>query len=54
MVVSDCMMPDITSQDYGNKPEINLQIENLARNAGPNPCWGAEQAAGRNTRVRAR
>ncbi|MEZ5329457.1 MAG: hypothetical protein R3F19_30800 [Verrucomicrobiales bacterium] len=40
-VITDNVMPDINSQDYGNKSEINLTVMNLQRNANPNPCWGA-------------
>ncbi len=40
-IVADCIMPLLSSQDYGNKPSFNLTVMNLGRNAGPNPCWGA-------------
>jgi hypothetical protein len=40
-VVADCIMPLLSSQDYGNKASFNMTVMNLRRNAGPNPCWGA-------------
>lgn len=40
-IVTDTVIQDISSQDYGNKPELNMTVMNLQRNAGPNPCWGA-------------
>lgn len=38
-VVTDNVIPDISSTDYSNKPEFNVTVMNLQRNAGPNPCW---------------
>jgi hypothetical protein len=40
-VITDNILPAITSGDYPNKTEINMTVMNLQRNAGPNPCWGA-------------
>ncbi len=40
-IVTDCIMPLISSQDYSNKPSFNMTVMNLRRNAGPDPCWGA-------------
>jgi hypothetical protein len=37
-VVTDNIMADISSQMWGNKPELDFTIQNLRRNAGPNPC----------------
>ncbi len=39
-VFTDNVVPNIISQDYGDKPEITMITMNLQRNAGPNPCWG--------------
>lgn len=41
LIMTDNVMPEMDSQDYGNKAEINMTIQNLQRSAGPNPCWGA-------------
>ena len=40
-VVTNNVIPDINSQDYGDKLEFEITVMNLQRNAGPNPCWGA-------------
>jgi hypothetical protein len=40
-VMTRNQMPNMICQDYGDKTEINLTIQNLQRNSGPNPCWGA-------------
>lgn len=40
-VVTGNVFPDITTQTWGNKAEIDLQIQQLRRNAGNYPCWGA-------------
>ncbi len=37
-VVTDNVIPNISSTMWGNKPKIDLTIQNLRRNAGPNPC----------------
>lgn len=47
-VVTDCIIPVISSQDYGNKPSFNLTVMNLQRNGGPNPCWGHGTTNGAN------
>jgi hypothetical protein len=39
-------LPEITSQDYGTKPDILMTVMNLQRNAGPDPCWGANPSSG--------
>jgi hypothetical protein len=36
----------LISQDYGNKPDVNMTVMNLQRNAGPDPCWGAGTSGG--------
>lgn len=38
-VIADNVMPDIASCVWGDKPEINMTVMNLRRNAGPYPCW---------------
>jgi hypothetical protein len=40
-VVTDNIIPVINSSDYPNKPEFDVTVMNLQRDAGPNPCWGA-------------
>lgn len=40
-VVTDNAFDDIDSSAWNNKPEIDLSIQNIDRNAGPNPLWGA-------------
>jgi hypothetical protein len=39
-VVHHNTLPNIASQDY-TSPTIKFIVENLQRNAGPDPCWGA-------------
>jgi hypothetical protein len=39
-------LPALTSQDYGNKVDVNLTVQNLQRNEGPDPCWGAGTSGG--------
>lgn len=34
------VIPDINSSAYPGKSEITLTVQNLQRNAGPNPLWG--------------
>lgn len=34
------VIPDITSQAWGAKPEVEFKLEELRRNAGNYPCWG--------------
>jgi hypothetical protein len=43
-VVTGNVMPNITSSAWNNKTEIELQIQQLRRSAGPNACWGANLA----------
>lgn len=31
----------LSSQDYSNKPDLNMTVMNLQRDSGPDPCWGA-------------
>lgn len=38
------VIPNLDSSAWGTKDEIQLQIQNLDRNAGPNACWGANIA----------
>jgi hypothetical protein len=45
-VAFDNTLPALVSQDYGTKPDIDIIIENLQRDAGPNPCWGAGTTGG--------
>lgn len=40
-VITDNVIPDISSMQWGNKPEIRIQVQNLSRSAGPHPLWGA-------------
>ena len=49
-VITDNVMPKITSQDYPNKGSVTMIVENIRRNAGPYPCWTtypAPHSAGR-------
>jgi hypothetical protein len=43
-VVTDNILPIINSSDYPNKPVFDITVMNLQRDAGPNPCWGADKA----------
>lgn len=45
-VMHDNTLPALVSTDYGTKSDIDFIIENLQRNAGPNPCWGAGTSNG--------
>jgi hypothetical protein len=47
-IVTDCIMPLISSQDYSNKPSFNMTVMNLQRRGGPNPCWGHGTTNGAN------
>jgi hypothetical protein len=38
-------LPEISSQDYGTKADILMIVMNLQRNAGPDPCWGANPSS---------
>jgi hypothetical protein len=40
-VVHDNNLTTLTSTDYGTKADVLMIVMNLQRNAGPNPCWGA-------------
>ena len=40
-VIHDNTIPSIVSQDFGTKSSVRFIIENLQRNSGPDPCWGA-------------
>ena len=40
-VITDNVMPNISSQDYANKKGVNMIVMNLQRNAGEHGCWGA-------------
>jgi hypothetical protein len=37
-IMTDNVMPNITSSTWGNKAEINLIVQQLRRKAGPNAC----------------
>jgi hypothetical protein len=39
-IIYNNILPAISSQDYGTKPDVNMTVMNLQRNNGPNPCWG--------------
>lgn len=39
-IITDCVIPNLNSGDYGNKGEIVINVQNLQRNSGPNPLWG--------------
>lgn len=43
-VITDNVMPDISSMAYGNKSEVRIQLQNLQRNSGPHPLWGKDIA----------
>lgn len=43
-VITDNVIPAISSTDYGTKTGINMTVMNLQRAGGPNGCWGANQA----------
>jgi hypothetical protein len=45
-IVTDCIMPLISSQDYSNKRSFNMTVMNLQRRGGPNPCWGGGTRGG--------
>jgi hypothetical protein len=38
-VWADNDVPAISSQMWGNKPVVNMTVQNLRRSAGPYPCW---------------
>ena len=37
-IITDNVMPDITSGTWGAKPEVNFIVQQLRRNAGPDAC----------------
>jgi hypothetical protein len=41
-VIHHNVIPDINSQAWGNKKEVNLRVENVRRDAGPYPCYGTK------------
>lgn len=45
-LITDTVLPDIRSTDYGDKTEIKLTVMNLQRNAGAHGCWGAGTSNG--------
>ncbi len=45
-VVHDNTLPALQSQDYGTKPDVNMTVMNLQREAGPDPCWGDGTSSG--------
>jgi len=45
-VVHDNTFSALSSQDYGSKATILMTTMNLQRDAGPNPCWGANPSTG--------
>lgn len=38
-VITDNVIPDISSQMWGDKGEIIVTVQNIRRAAGPYPCW---------------
>jgi hypothetical protein len=38
-IIADNVWADINSCTWGNKPEINMTVQNLRRTSGPYPCW---------------
>jgi hypothetical protein len=40
-IIYNNTMPPLQSQDYGSKDDFDLTVQNLQRNEGPDPCWGA-------------
>lgn len=45
-IIFDNTMPALQSQDYGSKDDFDLTVQNLQRNEGPDPCWGAGTSGG--------
>jgi len=39
-VIFDNTWPALSSEDWGNKSDVDMTVMNLQRNAGPDPCWG--------------
>jgi hypothetical protein len=44
--IHDNVLAQISSQDWGTKPDIDYALENLARNGGPHACWGNGASGG--------
>jgi hypothetical protein len=42
-VVTGNTFDNISSSMWGDKQEYTMTVLNLQRNAGPNPCWGADK-----------
>jgi hypothetical protein len=40
-IIYNNTMPPLQSEDYGSKDDFDLTVQNLQRNEGPDPCWGA-------------
>lgn len=40
-LIANNNLPALSSQDYSNKPDLNMTVMNLQRDAGPDACWGA-------------
>jgi hypothetical protein len=38
-VITDNILPDISSCAWGDKTEIYMTVQNIRRNSGPYPCW---------------
>lgn len=47
-VVTENIMPNISSGFWGDKPEIRTQVQQLQRNAGPSAGWGVINTSGRS------
>lgn len=45
-VITDNVMPNLFSSDWGDKAEIFMTVLNLWRNGGPYACWGASYQNG--------
>lgn len=43
-VIADNLIDDITSQNWGNKSEVNMIVMQLQRNVGPDHCHGMDIA----------
>lgn len=46
-LIASNSIDDINSQEWSDKNEWKFQIQNLRRNAGPNPCWNSGYPAPR-------
>lgn len=38
-VIASNVMANVTSSAWGDKGELKFTVQNIRRNAGPNPCW---------------